>query len=307
MGYFEENGYSLSTGLHRSAMAYSRFRRRRSFRRRPARTLRRSQQKRTVRRRRFVRRPRRRMTPRRVRNIASRKKHDTQLGADSDAAESSNPITLLAGNTYFLWAPSYLEQQEESYDYVRNTQNVYFRGVQDRVFLSSTFAYTWRRVCFFSYEQFVPALPFFVEPAVADDPQIYRRPLREINPNTASEFFSYAWKGTVGIDYSENTRWNAPLDDKLLTIVYDRSVTINPNYAAPEGASFGKSMTRRMWHPVNKNMMYSDKENGSTPATAGWTAMCPNSPGNFYILDIFSTGHDLPEETTPIGTFVSVS
>ena len=31
MGYFEENGYSLSTGLHHSEMAYSRFRRRRSF------------------------------------------------------------------------------------------------------------------------------------------------------------------------------------------------------------------------------------------------------------------------------------
>ena len=54
MGYFEENGYSLSTGLHHSEMAYSRFRRRRSFRRRPARTLRRSQHKRTVRRRRII-------------------------------------------------------------------------------------------------------------------------------------------------------------------------------------------------------------------------------------------------------------
>ena len=133
MGYFEENGFSLSTGLHSSAMAYSRFRRRRSYRRRPARTLRRSQHKRTVRRRRFVRRPRRRMTPRRVRNIASRKKHDTQLGATSNADDSSNPISLHAGNNYFLWAPTYLEQQDESYDYVRNAQNVYFRGVQDRV------------------------------------------------------------------------------------------------------------------------------------------------------------------------------
>ena len=163
MGYFEENGYSLSTGLHSSAMAYSRFRRRRSFRRRPARTLRRSQHKRTVRRRRFARRPRRRMTTRRVRNIASRKKHDTQLGADSNADDSLNPVQLHAGNNYYLWSPSYLEQNEESYDHVRNAQNVYFRGVQDRVFLSAAFAFTWRRVCFFSYEQFVPALPFLVE------------------------------------------------------------------------------------------------------------------------------------------------
>ena len=114
MGYFEENGYSLSTGLHSSAMAYSRFRRRRSFRRRPARTLRRSQQKRTVRRRRFVRRPRRRMTSRRVRNIASRKKHDTQLGGDSNAPDASNPVTLLQA-TIIFWAPTYLEQHEESW------------------------------------------------------------------------------------------------------------------------------------------------------------------------------------------------
>ena len=236
-------------------MAYSRFGRRRSYRRRPARTLRRSQHKRTVRRRRFVRRPRRRMTSRRVRNIASRKKHDTQLGASSSGA---NPIQLHAGNNYFLWSPSYLEQQDESYDYVRNAQSVFFRGVQDRVFLSAAFAFTWRRVCFFSYEQLVAGIPFFVDPSNEEDPHIVRRPLREINPKNASEFFAYAWKGTVGVDFSENTRWNAPLDDKLLTIVYDRSCTINPNYAAPQGATFGKSMTRKMWHPVNKTIMYTD-------------------------------------------------
>jgi hypothetical protein len=283
-------------------MAYSRYGRRRSYRRRPARTLRRSQHKRTVRRRRFVRRPRRRMTSRRVRNIASRKKHDTQLGASSSGA---NPIQLHAGNNYFLWSPSYLEQQDESYDYVRNAQSVFFRGVQDRVFLSAAFAFTWRRVCFFSYEQLVAGIPFFVDPSNEEDPHIVRRPLREINPKNASDFFAYAWKGTVGVDFSENTRWNAPLDDKLLTIVYDRSCTINPNYAAPQGATFGKSMTRKMWHPVNKSIMYTDKENGSTPQTTGWSSMSPNSPGNFYILDIFSTGQDLPGDTTGVGEFGS--
>jgi hypothetical protein len=283
-------------------MAYSRYGRRRSYRRRPARTLRRSQHKRTVRRRRFVRRPRRRMTSRRVRNIASRKKHDTQLGASSSGA---NPIQLHAGNNYFLWSPSYLEQQDESYDYVRNAQSVFFRGVQDRVFLSAAFAFTWRRVCFFSYEQLVAGIPFFVDPSNEEDPHIVRRPLREINPKNASDFFAYAWKGTVGVDFSENTRWNAPLDDKLLTIVYDRSCTINPNYAAPQGATFGKSMTRKMWHPVNKTIMYTDKENGSTPQTTGWSSMSPNSPGNFYILDIFSTGQDLPGDTTGVGEFGS--
>jgi hypothetical protein len=283
-------------------MAYSRYGRRRSYRRRPARTLRRSQHKRTVRRRRFVRRPRRRMTSRRVRNIASRKKHDTQLGASSSGA---NPVQLHAGNNYYLWSPSYLEQQDESYDYVRNAQNVFFRGVQDRVFLSAAFAFTWRRVCFFSYEQLVAGIPFFVDPSNEEDPHIVRRPLREINPKNASDFFAYAWKGTVGVDFSENTRWNAPLDDKLLTIVYDRSCTINPNYAAPQGATFGKSMTRKMWHPVNKTIMYTDKENGSTPQTTGWSSMSPNSPGNFYILDIFSTGQDLPGDTTGVGEFGS--
>ena len=308
MGFFDANGYNLTTGTQNISdplpppMAYSRYRRRRSFRRRPARTLRRSQHKRTVRRRRFVRRPRRRMTSRRVRNIASRKKHDTQLGASSSGA---NPVQLHAGNNYYLWSPSYLEQQDESYDYVRNAQNVFFRGVQDRVFLSAAFAFTWRRVCFFSYEQLVAGIPFFVDPPNEDDPHIVRRPLREINPKNASDFFAYAWKGTVGVDFSENTRWNAPLDDKLLTIVYDRSCTINPNYAAPQGATFGKSMTRKMWHPVNKTIMYTDKENGSTPQTTGWSSMSPNSPGNFYILDIFSTGQDLPGDTTGVGEFGS--
>ena len=166
MGYFEENGYNLTTGTQNifdplpPPMAYS-FSSSSvipsSSRSDPS-TI---PTKRTVRRRRFVRRPRRRMTSRRVRNIASRKKHDTQLGADSNADDSSNPVQLHAGNNYYLWAPSYLEQHEESYDYVRNNQNIYFRGVQDRVFLSAAFALYLAAGLFLLLRTVCPRLAFF--------------------------------------------------------------------------------------------------------------------------------------------------
>ena len=71
------------------------------------------------------------------------------------------------------------------------------------------------------------------------------------------------WAGVPGVDYTEATRWKTPLNSDNLTVVHDKTATINPNSPRPdEFASYGKNMQRKMWHPVNRSLEYGDKERG---------------------------------------------
>lgn len=310
MGYFEENGYSLSTGLHSSRqhryrpMAASRFRRRRTFRRRSTRTPRRYQRRRS-----FRRRPRRRMTSRRVRDIASRKKSDTVFGATTNDVQSTGQANIFAGTNYFIWCPSWRQRRTGSTDeHVRANQEVYMRGIKDRIMVSATFSLIHRRVCFWSHRRIDDARPYvFDNPDVIDAPQYQRRPLAPIYPTLDSEIFEYLFKGTVGFDYSENSRWDTPLDNKRVKVVYDKQYTITPNYAAPEGAQFGKTMTRKLWHPINRKILYDDDEEGADVNGSGWSAQTPDSLGNYYVLDIFSTGQYIEGSTDQVGTYMPES
>lgn len=252
---------------------------------------------------------RRRMTSRRVRDIASRKKYDTIFGATSNEPSATGQATLVAGTNYYLWCPTWRQRRPSSTDeHVRANQEVYMRGIKDRVMVSATFSLVHRRVCFWSHRRIEDARPFVMEnPDVIDAPPYQRRNLVALYPNLDEELFEYLFKGTVGFDYSENSRWDTPLDNKRLKVVYDHQYTITPNYAPNEGAQFGKTLTRKFWHPINRKIMYDDDEEGADVSGSGWSANTPESLGNYYVLDIFSTGQWIEGSTDTVGTFMPES
>lgn len=290
-------------------MAYSKYAYRSRFRRRP-RTYRRKlnygRRATGVKRyRRYPRRYRRRpLRSRAVRNIASAKKYDTMLGS---TGESEPPLPdsfpIYAGSNYMLWCPTYRPHDEESGPHHRNAWRVFWRGVRERILLSVSFEVIHRRVCFWSYRRHDEGAPI-LNPETSS----WRRPLRRISPIDDPEIFEQLWKGTLDEDYSENNRWNAPLDNRRYTIVYDKSYTINPNYDVGENSAFGKSRSRKMWHPLNCTLMYDQDEAGIGDLDSAWAALAPATGANFYILDIFSTGQDLGDDTSQrVGTFTTTA
>ena len=79
-----------------------------------------------------------------------------------------------------------------------------------------------------------------------------------------------------GVDYTEATRWKTPLNSDNLTVVHDKTATINPNSPRPdEFASYGKNMQRKMWHPVNRSLEYGDKESGQDVLPSPWVSDKP--------------------------------
>ncbi|QXF14486.1 capsid protein [Porcine genomovirus-3] len=252
---------------------------------------------------------RRKMTSRRVRDIASRKKYDTIFGATTNDVQSTGQANIFAGTNYFMWCPTWRQRRTASTDeHVRANQEVFMRGIKDRIMVSATFSLIHRRVCFWSHRRIDDARPFvFDNPDVIDAPSYQRRNLVALYPNLDEEIFEYLFKGTVGFDYSENSRWDTPLDNKRVKVVYDKQYTITPNYAAPDGAQFGKTLTRKLWHPINRKVLYDDDEEGADVNGSGWSAQTPESLGNYYVLDIFSTGQYIEGSTDQVGTYMPES
>lgn len=251
----------------------------------------------------FRRYSRRRVTPRKVRNIASKKKQDTLLGSTStDPNDYSNVIALTAGNNYFIYSPTYRGRDDNVNNHTRGAASCYYRGVRDRVMVASSFQLVHRRVCFWSHDQISAASPIDVS---GDGINIdyTRRNMNQITPTTDTALFRQLFKGTVGIDFTEDSRWDSPIANNRVKVVFDRQYSVNPNYNVAEGNAFGKITTKKLWHPMNRTVMYDDWEHGREIDEASWGNAHPDSMGNFYILDMFSTGQDTPDDNTQVGSW----
>lgn len=279
-------------------MRRSRFRRRRhtfGFKKRSNR----------MRRRRFTQ-PRRRRRPRvsrrRVLNITTQKKRDVQLSSSIDQVAPS--ITELnIGANYFLWAPSWIAQRtanDKISKFRRERQTIFFRGIQERIFVSPRTPMTWRRVVFTCYERFPTATPF-VEANPTSGNNYQRRPFRPFEPQTGgadAALGEHLWAGQVGVDFSEETRMFHKLDKNYVKVLSDTSIDLNTNFqrTLDDVKTFGKHVTKKLWHPINMNLTYAMKESGDDWGNFAeldshpWVVTAPTSGGNVYIMDILHTG-----------------
>jgi len=251
------------------------------------------------------------MTSRRVRNIAARKKQDTLFGVTGPVSSGPDQASIPPGVSFFLHNGTYRLYQDHDNDHVRTTQTPYYVGIKDRVQLSCTFPYTHRRVCFWTHEQILLGQPYNFPDEVDPDenPSYMRRNITQLNPTLSDQaaVLEYLFKGTLNTDYSASTRPITPFDSKRVVVVYDKTFQINPHIGvADPSASFGgKIVNRRFWHPIRKTISYDEDEDGAAvgPQQPGYASRNPRYPGNFYIMDIFSTGQNIENPEGTVGTF----
>lgn len=236
--------------------------------------------------RRSYRRPRSR---RNILNITSHKKRDTLESATTTDKGTTDAVADVKGPTaYFLFCPTfrqkYFELQQNKH--VRATPEVYYKGYSERAFIKTKAPLIWRRIVFWSCEQFKDALP--VRFQRADGQEYYSRRLIEME-RSGGDFLTLQellFRGTEGIDYQPAFRWNQPLNAQRVRITYDRSFTINPTRDVSE-ASDGKLSRHNFWHPGAK-VKYKDIEEGLEVDESGWASSGYGSWGNMYVLDIFT-------------------
>ena len=289
-------------------MAYTRkprgYRRKpRYTRKRSTRSVRRSRS--TVRTRRYIRK--RPMSKRSILNTTSRKKRDTMLAITNTAATGSplpntSPAYYVQGavGAFSMWCATGRDLSTANGNVgsvaqtpVRTSTTAYMRGLSEnlRISTSSDIPWLWRRICFkhrgdtFTALQAgdTPTNPYItVSETSAGIGRLWLNQAINTMGNTTSVQTSTLFKGVQNIDWRDIM--TAPVDTARVDLCYDRVRTFR------SGNSRGTIQDVKMWHPMNKNLVYNDDEAGDVMTTNYYSVEDKRGMGDYYVCDIFAAG-----------------
>jgi len=263
--------------------------------------------KRTYRRTKRTSRP---MTKKRILNTTSRKKRNTMLSVtNTNPAGASQPIgtgpALVAGNSTarFLWCPTAMNLVAAGgglpsvvLEAARTSQTCFMRGLSENIRVQTSTGLPWfhRRICFT-----VKGIEPFLTRADADTGTLPNSPFPYVDTtngmqrlwlnmtinnmqNTINEREGVLFKGANGLDW--NDILTAPVDTSRVTVKFDKTWTIK------SGNANGTVYERKLWHPMNKNLVYDDDESGETEVTSYWSTSAKPGMGDYYVYDIVTPG-----------------
>ena len=236
------------------------------------------------------------MTKKRILNTTSRKKRDTMLAYSNITTSNPNGSTtftndgaVLNGNqTYtMLWCATSrdLSNSGGGANIVinrseRTANTCYMRGLSEicRIQTVDGLPWTWRRICFTVKGTAIKGASTTVRALTAETaPGGVRRVLAPWQTDVTVP--NLVFRGAASVDW--NDALTAPLDTTRITVRYDRTVTI------ASGNEEGSNRVYKRWHPMNKNLVYDDDENGDGETSSGYSTTGKAGMGDYYVYDIF--------------------
>lgn len=241
-----------------------------------------------------------RLTKKKLLNMTSTKKRDTMLHITNvstatpsgSSTYNRNSPTLVAGPTYmFPWIATWRDTTQveglRMNQATRTSQTCYMRGLKEKVLCITNDGseWLWRRICFTwrgseLYSQSTAGYTLASRVAGAG----FARTVNDVNITTNGIGTSLAqilFKGQAGTDW--NNYFTAPLDTSYIDVKYDKTRSIR------SGNQNGRTTTRSFWHPMNKNLVYNDDENGAVTNTQGPSTRAKYGMGDYYVIDIIQT------------------
>lgn len=106
------------------------------------------------------------------------------------------------------------------------------------------------------------------------------------------------FRGTKGIDWTD--AFTAPIDNTRCTLRADNRTTIR------SGNQNGTVRTFKKWHPINKNIVYDDEENGDDEDPRAYSVTSRAGVGDLYVIDLFKCSNPTSTDTlswTTTGTW----
>ncbi|UOK20966.1 capsid protein [Chifec genomovirus UA13_30] len=287
-------------------MAYkSRFRRRTT--RRYSTKKKTSSRRRSYVKKRFTTRSRK-MSRKGILNITSRKKQDNMLSFANTNSSGASVSAVAVGGLYVNGTSTYamtvfcptarslttagatnlLVDQAD-----RTATTCYIRGYKEnlRIQTSSPLPWLWRRIVFTTKG------PTFYLNSSSDTPTIKFTPYSDTSigmarlwfnlsvnasPNTISQMNTIIFKGAINQDWNDVI--TAKVDTSRISVMSDRTTCIKTSNAS------GHFSDRKLWYPVNKNLVYDDDESGAAVASNYYSTDAKPGMGDMYIVDYLAPG-----------------
>lgn len=291
-------------------MAYARrYTRRKPTTTRRARTVR---TRRAPRRRARYSRPKR-MSRRSILNMTATKKRDTMIqfaanGSNTPAGGQIGIPANPAGDTTsrvnaFVFCPSMriIQQKSTVADRAaRTATTVFAKGFSENMTFTTTGgdSWQWRRIAFFTKAGDTPLAYWRSTSASGSDGATigYSRLTRNFTGFNSAEstaqwagFQGNLFRGTKDIDWQD--AMTAPVDTTRITLAYDKRTTIR------SGNESGTIRTFKRWHPINKNLVYDDEENGDDETPRAYSVTGKQGVGDMYIFDLFKCTNAVSTQT----------
>jgi len=245
------------------------------------------------------------MSKKRVLNLTSRKKRDTMLTWTNTTTTGAQvaprqDAAYVAGNTggSFLWCPTARDLVVGSglatiaLESARTATTCYMRGLSEKLRLSTSSGVPWfhRRICFtykgtqpfqISYKDDIGSNQLFLENSNGLTRLMFNSSVNN-TPNYQNQVASVIFKGAQGVDWSDPLI--APIDTRRISLKHDRLWTLK------SGNANGTVFERKLYHPMNKNLVYDDDESGTSETTSYYSVDSKPGMGDYYVWDIFTSG-----------------
>lgn len=256
-------------------------------------------------------------TRKRILNVTSRKKKDTMQPTAGEQSTAADPPTLgprrfvaSDGQIMVMWCPT--KRRRDTFGSPGNVPTVddpacrtatecFYRGLKERINISTSgsSSWRWRRICFtFKSDRFLfnpdGPLGVFTRLDEGEPPYGYLRGLNAFNfgdtfqRQMAEQIQSYMFQGTSGIDW--NSTYTAKTDGERINVKYDKTRIIS------SGNDAGVMRDYNIWHPMNKNLVYDEDEEGGTQQNGSMSAMTKRSMGDYYVVDFIGCNDNNAEE-----------
>lgn len=247
------------------------------------------------------------MSRKSILNLTSRKKRNGMLtwnnttGTGATAPVNQSSLIVNAATQYRgIWCATAqdLTSPQSTLAFVgaeatRTATTCYMRGLSEhvRIQTSSGLPWFWRRVCFTLKGSDLTTFSASDTPTqvgnryVDTTNGIQRLFFNEVinsQPNTLNDQDSIIFKGAKGVDWTDAII--APIDTRRLTVKFDKTWTLR------SGNANGVVTERKLWHGMNKNLVYSDDESGGNEATSYFSVDSKAGMGDYYVMDIISPG-----------------
>ncbi|UGV21548.1 MAG: capsid protein [Giant panda Genomoviridae] len=250
------------------------------------------------------------MSKKRVLNISSRKKRNGMLNVTNSTATGvgASPLNVLpltvnaSTGGWVLWAATGMDLTDQNSGLgtvaeaaTRTSTTCYMRGLAEhiRVQTNSPIPWFWRRTVFtvkgnLSFSSYGTSPPTGLTAPVFDGNTGIQRLLLNSNSQSVSQTGNvvaqqgFLFKGQSGVDWTDPIL--APIDTTRVTLVYDKTKLLR------SGNQNGTIRECKMWHPMNKNIVYDDDESGSTELSSYFSTTSKAGMGDLFVLDQFSSG-----------------
>jgi len=235
-------------------------------------------------------------------NLTSRKKRDTMHQFTNISATSQQGSTTYTPNTAIItggtnssapiiWCATARDNDPTGnsasgnvfQDATRTSSNCFMRGLSETVQIqvSNGVPWLWRRICF-TYKGINAAMPalgsqFFLANESSDG---WVRVVNMVPNNTYKDTLEgILFRGAANKDWLD--AMTAPVDTGRVTLKYDKTRTI------ASGNEAGCIRKYKLWHGMNKSLVYDDDENGGGKTVSYYSVQDKAGMGDYLVVDYF--------------------